>query len=366
MLTLTRDELLKPLQTIIGVVEKKQTMQILANAYIKIEENLLQVIGSDLEVELIGKMSLSEAVAKSIELTLPGRTLLDICRSFPDDSMIDLFQDGDKVIVRSGCSRFALSTLPADEFPKVEDDQVNISFDMLQGDLLKLLKLTHFAMAQHDVRYYLNGVMLEFSGNTVRAVATDGHRINVNTQTIENNIDHKMQVIVPRKGVIELIRLLESSDDNIKVSVSNNHIKCEAEQLIFTCKLIEGRFPDYMPIFSTKCDKSIILPVDRLRSCLQRSAIVSQDRAHNVRLELREGVIRVFSSNNTEAAEEEMAIDYQQEDIDICFNIFYLLDIFNNCPSESVRMSFTNETGFVLFESPETDEHLFVVMPIRL
>ena len=366
MLTISRDELLKPLQTVIGVVEKKQTMPILANACIQIRENKLHVTGSDLEVELIGKSSLSEAVAKSVELTLPGRTLLDICRSFSDDSAIELFQDADKVIVRSGNSRFALSTLPVAEFPKVEDNDSNIKFTMAQGDLLQLLKLTHFAMAQQDVRYYLNGVMLEFNGNSLRAVATDGHRLNVNTQTIDAQVDHRMQIIIPRKGIIELIRLLESNDDNIEISVGNNHIRCESEDLVFTSKLIEGRFPDYMPIFSTKCDKTLDLPVARLKASLQRSAIVSQDRDHNVRLEIRENIMRVYSCNNNESAEEELAIDYKQEELDICFNIFYLLDILNNCPSEAVRMSFTNSTGFALFESPETDEHLFVVMPIRL
>jgi DNA polymerase III subunit beta len=366
MLTISRDELLQPLQTVIGVVEKKQTMQILANAYIQITENKLQIVGSDLEVELIGKMNLNEAVSKSVELTLPGRTLLDICRSFSGDSMIDLFQDGDQIIVRSGNSRFALNTLPAADFPKVVDDKSNITFNISQGDLLQLLKLTQFAMAQQDVRYYLNGVMLEFNGNTLRAVATDGHRINVNTATIDAQVDHRMQIIVPRKGVIELIRLLESTDENIEVSVGNNHIRCETDKLVFTCKLIEGRFPDYMPIFSTKCDKSIELPVERLLASLQRSAIVSQDRDHNVRLEIRDNVMRVFSSNNTETAEEELIIDYQSDDIDICFNIFYLLDIFNTCSSQQIRMSFTSSTGFVLFEPTESDEHLFVVMPIRL
>ena len=266
MLTILRDELMKPLQTIIGVVEKKQTMPILAHACIQIDANKLQVTGSDLEVELIGKSNLSAAVAKSVELTVPGRTLLDICRSFSDDSEIEFFQDEDKIVVRSGNSRFSLSTLPVAEFPKVEESYSNIKFTMQQGDLLKLLKLTHFAMAQQDVRYYLNGVMLEFNGNSLRAVATDGHRLNVNTQTIDANVDHRMQVIVPRKGVMELIRLLEDSDENISISVGSNHIRCESQDMIFTSKLIEGRFPDYMPIFSTKCDKTIDLPVARLKS----------------------------------------------------------------------------------------------------
>lgn len=367
MLTIQRENLLKPLQTVIGVIEKKQTMPILANAKICIDQDKLEVTGSDLEVELVGKTIIDQAVTSPIAITLPGRTLLDICRSLPDGSSIELFQDKDQVVVRSGQSRFSLASLPSDEFPSVEGDKENIKFSMPQSSLLRLLKLTQFAMAQNDVRYYLNGVMLEFQGSTLRAVATDGHRLNVNTETIDYRSDHRLQIIIPRKGVSELIRLLEDDDADIEISVSNNHIRVAANSLVFTSKLIDGRFPDYMPIFSAKCDKSVELPVEKLRSCLQRNAVVSQDKDHNVNFELRNNSLRIYSHNvREESAEEELAVDYDLEDITVCFNIYYLIDILNNYPYEHIRVSLTDSASSVLFESPETDAHLFVVMPIRL
>lgn len=366
MLTLSRDTLLKPLQMVIGVIEKHQTMPILSNARLSFEQNQLEIIGSDMEVELIGKTQLEEAINAPLELTVPGRTLLDICRNLPRQAPVELYLENHHVVVRSGHSRFSLACLPPEDFPRIDDKNINLSFDIEQSRLLQLLKLTHFAMAQQDVRYYLNGVLLEFQGNTLRAVATDGHRININTDNIDLNIDHRMQIILPRKGVIELMRLLEDGDDNIKILISNNHLRAETSQFTFTSKLIEGRYPDYQPIFSTQCKHHIDLPIEKLKEAIQRCAILSENKEHVVLLQFRENNLKISSNNaRQESGEEEISIKYTDGDIDICFNIKYLMDILQNAPGDTLRANLTDSTSYVLFEVPNDDSHLFVIMPIR-
>lgn len=366
-LNIQRETLLKPLQLAIGVVERKQTLPILSNVLLATQNNQLSITGTDLEVELVGQTTL-ENPADSNRLTLPGRKLMDICRALPENAPIELYREKEKVILKSGRSRFTLSTLPAADFPNVEQQESHLKFTIPQQQLHRLLQRTYFAMAQQDVRYYLNGLLLEAYPDKLRAVATDGHRLAMNTIPIKINTDHRLQIIVPRKGVIELMRLLEDNDKPVTITLSNNHICVTSENFTFTSKLVEGRFPDYERVIPKNGDKSINIDRDILKPALSRTAILCNEKFRGVRFELRSNLLRILTNNpEQEAAEEEIHIDYNQEDLDIGFNVNYLLDIMNTINPGIVTLTFLDPNSSVLIkeEKPEGDS-TFVVMPMRL
>src|SRR3990167_8524915 len=220
-LNTSREALLKPLQFVIGVVERKQTLPILSNVLLTAHNDKLSIIGTDLEIELISQTQLAEINPEMARLTLPGRKLMDICRALPDNAPIELYGDNEKIVLRSGRSRFTLSTLPAEEFPTIERQENQVEFSLAQRHFHRLLQSTSFAMAQQDVRYYLNGLLLEIHPTTLRAVATDGHRLATAVIPAKTSIEHRIQIIVPRKGVTELLRLLQDTEQPAAVTFSS-------------------------------------------------------------------------------------------------------------------------------------------------
>jgi DNA polymerase-3 subunit beta len=367
-LSLVRETLLKPLQLVIGVVERKQTLPILSNVLLTTHQDQLSITGTDLEVELVGQTQLINHHMESCQITVPGRKLMDICRALPENSPIELHRDKEKIILRSGRSRFTLSTLPAEDFPNVEKQDSQISFSLPQGQLHRLLQRTYFAMAQQDVRYYLNGLLLEAYPGKLRAVATDGHRLATNSINISTDVEHRVQIIIPRKGVLELLRLLVASDDPATVTIGNNHIRVATHDFIFTSKLVDGRFPDYERVIPKNSDKFITIDRDLLKQALYRASILCNEKFKGVRFELRHGLLRISSNNpEQEAAEEEINIDYSQQDLDIGFNVSYLLDILNTLDAGIVKLAFLDANNSVLIEQYENNEDgIFVVMPMRL
>lgn len=368
-LNLARETLLKPLQLVIGVVERKQTLPILSNVLLNRKDNKLSVTGTDLEVELIGQALLDNDSESPSQLTVPGRKLMDICRALPDNAAIELYQDKEQVILRSGRSRFTLSTLPANDFPNIEEQEGHLKFTIAQQLLRNLLTRTHFAMAHQDVRYYLNGLLLEMNAGLVRAVATDGHRLAMNTIKVPAiNEVHRIQIIIPRKGITELLRLLEDVEDKVDIMVSNNHIRVSTDHYVFTSKLIEGRFPDYDRVIPRSNDKTITINREELKQALSRSAILCNEKFRGVRFEIKPQILKILANNpEQEAAEEEIAIDYQKENIDIGFNVNYLIDILNILKSENVTLNLSDSNSSMLIEEHgnKTDS-VFVVMPMRL
>jgi DNA polymerase-3 subunit beta len=369
-----RETLLKPLQMIIGVVERRQTMPILSNVLLVIANKQLSMTCTDLELELVGSIELESASEESAKLTVPARKLLDICRVLPDNAMIDFCQDSDnRVVVRSNRSRFVLSTLPVDNFPNIEwDNQENvIEFAIEQKKLRYLAETTGFAMAQQDVRYYLNGLLLEIKNNMLWSVAADGHRMALNAINSPLSSDNLLRVIVPRKGIVELMRLLDDSNEKAKVSVSNNHIRIIKPGLVYTSKLIDGKFPDYERTIPRSSDKKVIIDRNFFKQALSRVAILSNDMFCGVQLQIQSGIMRMATrTQEHEEAEEEIAVDYQGEDITIGFNITYLLDILSNIESEKIIMTLKDNTNSALVEEESTEKdqgnNLYVVMPLRL
>lgn len=366
---LKRESLLKPLQMAIGVVERKQAMPILSNVLISLKNKKLSITGTDTEVELIGHLDFDDEDDKTLAgLTVPGRKLMDICRALPENASIELYQEKEKVILRSGRSRFALSTLPAQDFPNLGMETGFLAFTMPQNQLKSLLQRTYFAMAQQDVRYYLNGLLLETEANKLTAVATDGHRLALTAVDCVTNATNKVAVIVPRKGVLELMRLLEDSDQEIGITFSNGHIHVAATDFCFTSKLIEGRFPDYQRVIPRNGNKFVLLDRDTLKQALSRSAILCNEKFKGVRFELNNNLLKITTINpEQESAEEELSIDYSHEPLDIGFNISYLLDVLNTLDGGEIKLTFSDSASSVIIEGVNNPwQNVYVVMPMRL
>ena len=350
-----------------GVVEQKQTLPILSNVMLSMSGQSLTVTGTDLEVELIGRAN-TEFDYPEHQITIAGRKLFDICKALPDNATIELHQERDQVMLKSGRSRFTLSTLPAAEFPNMETSKSVCEFSIPQNELKNILQRTSFAMAQNDVRYYLNGILLEITPNQLRTVATDGHRLASATASSTIETSTRVQIIIPRKGVLELIKLLDDTHDIAKVIIGTHFISVESDQYHFTSKLIEGRFPEYERVIPKNNDKIAEIEKNDIKLALQRSAILCNEKFRGIRLVLEKNKLKIFANNpEHEAAEEELPIIYHDEKIDIAFNVSYLIENLNIIRSDTVKLKLSsNDASMLLEEVDPTDDCTFVIMPMRL
>ncbi|NNF16430.1 MAG: DNA polymerase III subunit beta [Gammaproteobacteria bacterium] len=358
-----REVLLKPLQSVVGVVERRQTMPVLANFLLVVGKDSLSVTATDLEVELMAEASVD--VQQEGDITVPGRKFLDICKALPDGANITVSQSGERVIVRSGKSRFTLSTLPASEFPVVEGIGGQQTVEIEQAELRRLLEKTQFAMANQDVRYYLNGLLLELGKKQVRAVATDGHRLAMCDVQLEHGGNTDKQVIVPRKGVLELYRML--GEGPIRLVIGDNHVRAEFDGIRFTSKLIDGRFPEYQRVVPKKSDSLISADRVTLRQALQRTAILSNEKYRGIRLDVKKNNVIIQAHNpEQEEAEEELEVSYAGTELEIGFNVNYLLDALGAIDNDAVEIQVTDANSSCIIKDPENRECTYVVMPMRL
>ncbi|PCH61987.1 MAG: DNA polymerase III subunit beta, partial [Gammaproteobacteria bacterium] len=324
-ITLNKDVLLKPLQLINGVVERRQTLPILANVLVEVDHGVLTFTATDLEVEIITQLGVDSK--SSGRITLPARKLFDICRSLADGAEVNIQTENEKATVRSGRSRFVLTTLPADDFPDIGEMEDARSFTLKQGELKRLMDQTAFAMAQQDVRYYLNGMLFEMGSDQLRTVATDGHRLAMAEAAVNIGWAEKTQVIVPRKGVNELQRLLDNLDEDVKVELGINHIRFTTDGLSFTSKLIDGRFPDYEHVVPKNGDKILIADRDALKQALVRASILTNEKFRSISVQVKPGSIVIHARNpEQEHAEEEVEVDYTGDEFEIGFNAAYVQD----------------------------------------
>ncbi len=359
-----REVLLKPLQAVIGVVERRQTMPILSNVLIIARDGQLSVTATDLEVELVAQAEID--VENGGEITVSGRKLLDICKALPEGSDIHISLSGEKLSIRAGRSKFNLATLPAAEFPVVEDIKAGQTISVSQEALGHLIEKTHFSMAQQDVRYYLNGMLLETSGRHLRAVATDGHRLALCQVELDGADLEEQQVIVPRKGVLELQRLM-SGEGDLNIELGSNHIRIQLEGIRFTSKLIDGKFPEYDRVIPKASTNELKANRSDFRDALQRTAILSNEKYRGIRLVIRDsGVILQAHNPEQEEAEEELEVDYSGEDIEIGFNVNYLLDALGAVEGDVVTLSVQDSNSSCLIRQPGNEDSTFVVMPMRL
>ncbi|HEX5757008.1 MAG TPA: DNA polymerase III subunit beta [Arenimonas sp.] len=363
--SLSREVLLKPLQQVVNVVERRQTLPVLANLLVTVEGSRVSMTGTDLEVEMVARSEVDDAVAG--ETTIPARKLFEIVRALPDGSRVSISQSGDKVTVQAGRSRFTLATLPANEFPAVEDVDLVERIVVPESALKELIERTAFAMAQQDVRYYLNGLLLDLRENLLRCVATDGHRLALCEAELAAGVQTRKQIILPRKGVLELQRLLEGGDREVELEIGRNHLRMRREDVTFTSKLIDGRFPDYDAVIPIGADKEVKVDRDLLRAALQRAAILSNEKYRGVKLDVSPGQLRIVAHNpEQEEAQEEIEAETKVEGLSIGFNVTYLLDALSALREDTVILNLRDGNSSALVREASHERSRHVVMPLRL
>jgi DNA polymerase-3 subunit beta len=362
-LTATREDLLAPLQSVIGVVERRQTMPVLANVLLSARDNRLAITGTDLEVELVAATKVG--LEQPGDITVPGRKLVDIFRALPDGVNVTLSTEGERAIVRAGRSRFTLSTLPAAEFPVIEEINAAQTLSVAQGEFRRLIDKTHFSMAQQDVRYYLNGLLLETQESALRAVATDGHRLALCEMALASPAKAG-QVIVPRKGVLELQRIL-GTEGNVELAIGTNHVRAQIGDIRFTSKLIDGRFPEYGRVIPSTPAKLVTADRELLRQALQRTAILSNEKYRGIRLAMKTDLLTVQAHNpEQEEAEDQVEVVYAGDEVEIGFNVNYLLDALGAIEGDKVELGLTDSNSSCLIHAPGLTQTRYVVMPMRL
>jgi DNA polymerase-3 subunit beta len=361
----SRDDLLKPLAQIGGVVERRQTLPILANVLVSATPEELVLTATDLEVELRTRAPVH--ADGSAEFTLPARKLIDICKALPEGADIELSIEGDKATLRSGRGRYTLGTLPAQDYPSIEPSAASETLELPEGLLKRLIDKTHFAMAQQDVRYYLNGMLLEVRSGRIRTVATDGHRLALCDADFDSDANLDIQVILPRKAVLELSRLLGDTQDPVRLEISGSHVRLSLAKASFISKLIDGRFPDYERVMPAGELQVVVADKDALRQSLARTAILSNEKYRGIRFRLSPGLLHLQAHNpEQDEAEEEVEVEYQGQEMTIGFNVGYLLDVLGTLDSDDVRISVTDANSSSLITSADSDRCRYVIMPMRL
>jgi DNA polymerase-3 subunit beta len=361
-----RDTLLRPLQIVSGIVERRHTLPILANILIRKDGEKVFFLSTDIEVQITTTAQVGSGDDVTAT-TVAARKLLDILRALPETGEVSLTLANKRMTVQSGKSRFALQTLAAEEFPTVaEAEHFNANFTLPQKTLKHLFNMVHFSMAQQDIRYYLNGLLLVVDGKNIIAVATDGHRLAF-CQVQTDQQFQRQEVIIPRKTIMELQRLLEDNDNPVDVKIANNQIKLQFADIELISKLVEGKFPDYTRVVPKGYKNNFTVSRDQLLRSLQRAAIMTSDKFKGVRCIVTPGSIKISSTNaDQEEAVEEMEIDYGGDSVDIGFNVTYLLDVLNNLKCDIVNIALGDANSSALITVPDNADFKYVVMPMRI
>lgn len=368
--SISRDDLLKPLQHTAGIVEKRQTLPVLSNVLLVVDKNILSMTGTDMEIELVTNTQLTGNIEDG-EITIPAKKLFEICKSLPVDSQIEISTEENRAVLKSGRSRFSLVTLPASDFPSLDGySGATAKFKISAQELKKLVENTGFAMAQQDVRYYLNGMLFELNDAAqLKAVATDGHRLALSHADINQigESNRGSQAIVPRKGVLELARLFGDAEESIEITIGNNYIQAKTDSISFTSKLVDGKFPDYGRVIPKDGDKTIFVEREAFRFALNRVAILSNDKFRGVRLIASKGNLQLIANNpEQEQAEENVSIDYSGPDLEIGFNVSYLLDVMNTLKGSTAKIVLKDSNSSGVVQTKDDEKSLYVVMPMRL
>ncbi|MDR1423597.1 MAG: DNA polymerase III subunit beta [Azoarcus sp.] len=366
LLKITRDALLAPLQAVSGVVEKRHTLPILSNVLIEKAGDRLTFTATDIEIQ-IRTVTTAGVGDEDARITVGARKLQDILRALPDGE-INLTLDERRLAVKAGRSRFQLQTLPAEDYPLLTlPEGEAVRFSVPQKTFKAQLALVAYAMAQQDIRYYLNGLLLIADGKTLTAVATDGHRLAYAENELDAAVPQKSEVILPRKTILELARQIGDTDDPVDVVLAGNQAVFRFGSVEFVTKLIDGKFPDYQRVIPRDHPGCLALSRLPLLAALQRAAILSNEKFHGVRLVLDNGMLSIISSNaEQEEAQEEIEIEYQGERLDIGFNVSYLLDVLNNVSTETIEWRFRDNNSSALVTLPGNEQFKYVVMPMRI
>jgi DNA polymerase-3 subunit beta len=362
---IARDALLKPLQAVSGIVERRHTLPILANVLLEQRDERLYVTATDLEMQITAH---TEWPAKEPQaVTVAARKLQDLLRALPDDATLNIDASGSKMTVRAGRSRFNLQTLPATDYPRIGIGQDQLqTLTLPQRDLRGLLRSVEFAMAQQDIRYYLNGMLLVADKGSLQAVATDGHRLSWASLVVAGDFQ-RQEVILPRKTVLELGKLLGDVDDPVTIDILATQARFRFANVELVSKVVDGKFPDYNRVIPTGHTKAIVLDRVQLLATLQRAAILSNEKFRGVRVVLAPQTLKIICTNSEqEEAEEELEVAYEGDPLDIGFNITYLLDVLQNLATSQVQLAFGDANSSALVTVPDRDDYKYVVMPMRI
>ncbi|MFZ2725213.1 MAG: DNA polymerase III subunit beta [Methylococcaceae bacterium] len=363
---INREALLTSLQQIVSVIEKRQTIPILANVLIVIDNEQLILTGTDLEIQIIAKIGIENAQSGSI--TVPARKFLDICRLLPVGSEINFeLQQDDKVKITANRSKFSLSCLPAENYPDFAEADLENQFIINAGKFKKALDKTLFCMANQDVRYYLNGLLLHISNSQLKLVASDGHRLSIYEDQLEQPTGYEQRIILPRKGVLELNRLLDDPEADLKVEFSTNNIRISIKHLIFSAKLVDSKYPDFSKVFQQDFFHRIHIQKQLLKNALTRVAILSNEKFKGVTFDINKESLKLSTHNpDHDEAEEELMIEYDGEPLVISFNAQYLLDAISNLDSELAVLTIASNASSCFIDEPNEQLYKFIVMPMRL
>jgi len=363
--TINRDDLLLPLQKIVSVIEKRQTMPILSNVLIEIDGGNLKLTGTDLEIQIITNLKTPNTEDGSI--TVPARKFLDICRLLPANSEIKFEQSQDKAKILSGRSRFSLSCLPADNYPEFVVSDFDQQFTINAGKLKKALEKTTFCMANQDVRYYLNGLLLHISNSKLKLVASDGHRLSIYEDVLDVVTGVETRIILPRKGVLELSKLIDDDEAELNVEFSSNNIRFFINNLIFSAKLVDSKYPDFGKVFQQEFYNQIFIQKNSLKEALTRVAILSNEKIRGVVFDINADSLKISTHNpEHDEAEEEIAIEYSGDPISIAFNAQYILDAVSNLDSEIAVLTIAVNASTCFIDEPTESSYKYIVMPMRL
>ncbi|HEY3076460.1 MAG TPA: DNA polymerase III subunit beta [Burkholderiales bacterium] len=366
MIKAKRDELLAPLAAVSGIIERRHTLPILSNVLIDGAAEALSFLATDIEIQISARSGLAGA-REARALTVGARKLLDILRALPEDAEVSLQPQDKRLLVKAGRSRFSLQTLPAEDFPRLAKAAGEVArFAMPQKALRRLLGLVQYGMAQQDIRYYLNGLLMVVEAGELKLVATDGHRLAYASLPLAANLP-RQEAIVPRKTVAELAKLLAESDDEVRIELSATQAGFSFGAIELVSKLIDGKFPDYTRVIPTQHKNRMQAEREPLRQALQRAAILSNEKFRGVRWVLTDGSLKIVSSNaDQEEAQEELEVRYAGDALDIGFNVNYLLDVLNNVPGNELECAFGDSSSSALISYPSEKGFKYVVMPMRI
>lgn len=363
----TREALLKPLQTVGGIIEGRQTLPILANILVSKAGNNVMFTTTDLEIQIKTSAAIG-AGDEDFATTLPAAKLIALLTALPGTGTeISLDREEKKVVLRANNSRFSLTQLPAEEYPALFQAEATTRFRLPASQLKHLMQMVHFAMAQQDVRYYLNGLFLVVNNGNVRAVATDGHRLACCDAPCDVTIDSSVEAILPRKSVHQLIKLLPDTDEPVEIELSKTQAFFKFGEIVFLTKLVEGKYPDYNRVIPKNNDKVFLVNREQLIGALKRAAILANEKFKGLRWLVSPGKLQIQSANSEmEEAIEEIAIEYDGEELDLGFNVLYLLDVLSNLKNTEIRFSFSNSQGATLLTMPDSTQFCYVLMPMRI
>jgi len=366
--TIKRDIFLPAVQSVIGAIERRQTLPILNNLLIQVFNNQIIITATDLEIELKNTINL-DGEFDNFEFTLPARKIADICKNIEEGSFINFRVTEENTIITTNKSKFTLSNLPSADYPKIENLNFGNKLTIEENKLKTIIHNVSFAMAQQDVRYYLNGVLFELTNEKITAVTTDGHRLALSETNTSSAISEVKQIILPRKSVIELQRILNDTSNIININIDNNHIQFKIGDIVLTSKLIDGKFPDYKRVIPLNNDKLVKISKGDLKQALIRSAIISNEKFKGAKFNFTKNLLTIETQNSErENSKEELIVDYTSDDLSIGFNISYILDVVNLTNNEYINLELKSpDTSCVIrLVDDENIESIYVVMPMRI